>query len=96
MAQFYIDFGIPGMFVPLFIYGLLIGLAYQAVLLVAPSHLFFSSTVTVLCLQHFSSYEGEIAKLLGGFAQTFLIFVVLLHVLGPWLHQRMRIRDRAV
>lgn len=95
MAQFYIDFGVPGMFVPLFMYGLLIGLAYQAVLFFAPSHLFFSSTVTVLCLQHFTSYEGEIAKLIGGFAQMFLIFIVFLYVIGPWLHRQMRIDKRA-
>ncbi len=66
MAQFYIDFGVPGMFVPLFLYGLLLGLIYQSIRLAAPSPLFFQSTAMVIFLQHFMSYEGEIAKLLGG------------------------------
>ncbi|ETX05438.1 MAG: hypothetical protein ETSY2_22930 [Candidatus Entotheonella gemina] len=89
MAQFYIDFGVPGMFVPLFLYGLLIGLIYQSLRLAAPSPLFFQSTVMVIFLQHFMSYEGEIAKLLGGLIQTWLFFLLFLYVCAPWLHRHL-------
>jgi hypothetical protein len=92
MAEFYIDFGIPGMFVPIFLYGTLIGLAYQAVRFVSPSSHFFSSAVTVIFLQHFLSYEGEIAKLVGGFVQTWLTFMVFLHLFGPLMHQHLLVR----
>lgn len=89
MAQFYIDFGLPGMFIPLFLYGLLIGLIYQSLRFAAPSPLFFQSIVMVIFLQHFMSYEGEIAKLLGGLIQTWLFFLLFLHVCAPWLHRHL-------
>jgi hypothetical protein len=94
MAECYIDFGIPGMFVPIFLYGVLIGLAYQSVVLFSPSCHVFHSVVTVIFLQHFVSYEGEIAKLLGGLAQTWLIFMVFLHVFGTSMHRHLLARDQ--
>lgn len=92
MAQFYIDFGILGMFVPLFLYGLFIGLIYQSIRLAAPSPLFFQSTTMVIFLQHFMSYEGEIAKLLGGLTQTWLFFLLFLYVCAPWLHHHLLVQ----
>ncbi len=89
MAQFYIDFGMPGMFVPLLLYGFLVGIIYQSIRLAAPSPLFFQSTTMVLFLQHFMSYEGEIAKLLGGLTQTWLFFLLFLYVCAPWLHRHL-------
>ncbi len=89
MAEFYIDFGFPGMFVPLFCYGCLIGIVYQSIRRAAPSSLWFQSTVMIIFLQHFMTYEGEIAKLLGGLIQTWLLFLLFLYVGAPWIHRHL-------
>ena len=85
MAQFYIDFAMPGMFVAIFLYGLIVGLMYQGLLLFSPSYNFYSSAVTIILTQHLVSYEGEIAKLLGGILQAFLVFAAISYIFGPWL-----------
>lgn len=89
MAEFYIDFGVPGMFLPLFAYGLFIGVVYQSVRLVAPSSALFHSAITVIFLQHFTSYEGELAKLWGGLMQTWIMFLLFLYFCGPWIHRQL-------
>jgi hypothetical protein len=89
MAEFYIDFGVPGMFLPLFAYGLFIGLVYQSIHLVAPSSALFHSVITVIFLQHFTSYEGELAKLWGGLMQTWIMFLLFLYFCGPWVHRQL-------
>lgn len=94
MAEFYIDYGVPGMFLPIFLYGLVVGLIYASLLLFSPSHNFFCGAVTVMLLQHFVSYEGEIAKLLGGLVQSFIIFSILLFVVGRWFHRKLVAGDQ--
>jgi hypothetical protein len=94
MAEFYVDYGRYLMFVALFGWGLLIGLIYGWILRRAPSLLMAGATVIVLFPQPFSSFEGEIAYLLGGLIQTTLVFVVLLHFLGPLVHRRLLHIDR--
>ncbi len=87
MAQFYIDFGSIGMMLALLVYGALLGVLYRCLLIVAPSHTLFAGSVVAILLNHFTSYEGEIAKLLGGMIQSFVIFALLLLVVGPALHR---------
>lgn len=93
MAEFYIDFGVPGMFVLIFLYGLGAGMAYGAMLLFAPSYNFFRSAVTVSFLQHFVGYGGEIPKIIGGLVENSLIFGLLLYLVGPWLHRMLLVRS---
>lgn len=87
MGQFYIDFGSYGMFVPMLVYGLLIGFCHRIFIVVSPSFCIFAGSMVVVFINHFTSYEGEIAKLLGGLVQSFLIFGVFLLVAGPLLHR---------
>lgn len=94
MAQFYVDFGPYLMFVPLFVWGLIIGAIYGLMFRLAPSRLLASATVMVLFPQPFSSFEGEIAYLLGGLIQSAIVFGVLLHFLGPLGHRRLLNFDR--
>ena len=94
MAEFYIDFWRIGMFVPLFLWGFIVGLVYGAVFLVSPSHHFAYAAVTVMLLQPFASYEGEIAYLLAGLAQVFIVFGLLLYFIGPWLHRKLLVRSQ--
>ena len=88
MAQFYIDWGIPFMFIPLFIYGLLIGLIYQLFHSISPSYNIFRASVIVLFVMHFSGYEAEFAKALGGLLVQTIIFFGILYFWGPWLHKK--------
>ncbi len=86
MGQFYIDFGRYGMFLALLGYGMLIGLLYRAMILFAPSFSLFCGAVTIIFLGHFTSYEGEIAKDLGGLIQSGVMFTAILVLVGPLLH----------
>ena len=89
MAEFYIDFGRVGMFVPLFLWGILIGLAYGALFLLSPSHEFACAAVAVMFPQPFASFEGEIAYLLAGLLQVFIVFGLLLFLFGPVFHRKL-------
>ncbi|HLG14347.1 MAG TPA: O-antigen polymerase [Blastocatellia bacterium] len=87
MAEFYIDFGALGMFVPLFLYGGLVGLLYRGLRLVTSSYDFFRAATVAVLLQHFSGYEGELVKNLGGMLQAFIIFGLAMALAGRWMHR---------
>jgi hypothetical protein len=87
MPEAYIDFGTPGMYLPLFAYGLIIGLIYGGLLFFSPSYKLYIGAITIMLGQHFISYEGEMAKLLGGLVQSFIVFALMLRYLGPVLHR---------
>jgi len=86
MAEFYIDYGFPGMLVPLLLYGMLVGVMYRILSRVSPSPHVFAAVAAGLFLQHFLSYEGNFPKLLGGVLQSFLVFFVILALLGEMTH----------
>ena len=88
IPEFYIEYGVPGMFLALFLYGALIGGLYIGLCQVAPSQALFVSAAAVMFPQHFANYESEFAKLLGGVLQTFLVFAVLLFVSRGWFQRR--------
>ena len=89
MAEFYIDFGPIGMLLPLLLWGFLIGLAYGALFLLSPSHEFACAAVAVMFPQPFASFEGEIAYLLAGLLQVFIVFGLLLFLFGPVFHRKL-------
>jgi len=89
MAEFYIDYGRYWMFVPLFIWGLIVGLLYSGIFLISPAQIMSCATVMVLLPQPFASYEGEIAYMLGGLIQTGLVFAICLYFGGPILHRTL-------
>lgn len=93
IAEFYIDFGSFGMFLGLFAYGIVLALACQSLIFFSPSHNFYCSAVAILFLQHFLTL-GEIAKQLGGFVQSVLVFAVFLRFLAPYLHGKL-LQDRS-
>jgi hypothetical protein len=94
MAEFFIDFGFPGMLVPLFFYGVLLGLMYRALSAMCPSSHVFAAVTAGLFLQHFLSYEGNFTKLLGGIVQNFLILMVFLGALGSKAHGFLTTRTK--
>jgi hypothetical protein len=87
MAEFYVDFGAPGMFVALFVLGASVGLMYGGLRRVSPSYdLFRAATISLFPL-HFAGYESELLMAFGGMLQAFLVYSVLLFAIGPWLHR---------
>ncbi|MEE9169848.1 MAG: hypothetical protein V3U73_08770, partial [bacterium] len=93
MSQFYIDWGVPIMFVPLFFYGLIIGFIYKLLRRLSPSYNFFRATVIALFVGHFAGYESEIAKALGGLIMQAMFFAAILYTIGPWLHRKLLVRE---
>ena len=89
MAQLYIDFGPYWMFAAIFVFGLLLGGIYGFYLLHAPSADFFMGMAAITFLQHFTSLEGELAKLLGGLVQSLIIYGIILYFFGGRMHRRL-------
>ena len=86
-AQFYIDFGIAGLVFLSLLYGFLIGVVFISLGIYAPSYKLYLSSAVIVLLTNFTSYEGEIAKLLGGLIMNTVIFTAILFVFGPIIHK---------
>lgn len=86
MAEFYIDYGAPGMFVALFLLGMLVGMIQRLFRRISPSGYIADAAVAGLLLQHFIGYGSHFTKMLGGLLQSTLIFAVIMLTTGHWLH----------
>jgi len=93
IAQFYIDFGLIGIILLSFLLGLIAGIIYRVIIFVSPSYKIYISTVVVLFLGHFTDYESEIAKMLGGFIMNAIVFILILYFLGPMIHRYLMIKN---
>jgi hypothetical protein len=91
MGEFYIDFGFPLMFVALFVFGVVLGSLHEAIAFSCPSYDIYRG-VLMLVFGTFTSYDGELAKDLGGMLQMILVFTVILYFIGPWMHRTMSVR----
>ena len=89
IPEFYIDFGAPVMFVPIFILGLLMGLMYASFCYFSPSYALYSCAATILAITGFSTYGAEIAKLLGGIMMQFLVYAAILYFICPFIHRKL-------
>lgn len=94
MPEFYIDYGAPGMFVGIFLYGIAIGLLYMGLFLISSRRYFSSAAVTVMYVITFLNYDGALAKQLGAMNMNFIVFGFFLGVLGPRLHRMCAERRR--
>ena len=96
IPEFYIDFGVPVMFLGVFAVGVFVAVCYNLVAWCAPSRSFHQAAVIVVFLQNFMNYEAELAKFLGGMRASVVIFGALLFIGGPWLHARLSARPPVV
>jgi len=96
IPQFYIDFGIPGIMVLSLILGLLIGVIYRGLIFFSPSYNLYISAVVILFLYHFTQYETEVTKLVGGMVMNTIIFAFILFFIGPYIHRLLLLRSRAI
>jgi hypothetical protein len=94
IAEFYIDFGVPMMFLGLFIYGCVIGIIHRTLYRISPSLQIADSFALFIFLQHFSGYESAFAKALGGLVQSSLISFVLISLLGGVVHKNLLAQSR--
>ncbi|MGN8059088.1 hypothetical protein ACTJKN_22565 [Pedobacter sp. 22163] len=76
MTENYIDFGIPGMFVSLFIYGLIIGIAYKYVMTSSPDKL-IGTAMTIPLFILIYMFESALNKLIGGLFMYLLIYELI-------------------
>lgn len=89
MAQFYVDFGVPGMFAAIFFYGILIGFLYAALVLWAPAA-YVTPLLLVLFVDGFDGFESDLAKQFGGLLMKTVIFLLLAATAGRMLLRFLR------
>lgn len=81
VAESYVDYGIPGMFVPIAILAFFIGLLYRSLVIQPARHgLLFYITIIVLFFR-FSHIETSIAKVIGGLITTYLVYMFIIRPL---------------
>jgi hypothetical protein len=90
MAESYIDFGPVGMFVPIFLLGLLFGAQYRY-LVERPRYLLFVYGAAPVILMPMSQFGMSSAKNLGGNITSFIVFYVTLRLVVPYIHRLISI-----
>jgi hypothetical protein len=78
------------MFLPLLGYGMLLGATYCLLLLTARSYHLSHAVIVVPFLNHFLTFEGNFAKLLGGLFMNLLVLVLFLRFIAPWLDRTLQ------
>jgi len=86
MTQGYIDFGFPGMLVPIFLLGCVLGWLYVIIFFASPSYMFFQSAVLCIFLGSRISYATELAKAAGSTITHVAVFAIILCCFGGRLH----------
>jgi hypothetical protein len=89
MAEFYVDWGIGGLFPSLMIMGILLGLAYALIFVFSPSYSIGSALVIVPFMNNFITYEATLPKLLGGFIMSTLILLILSRPIPRLIHSKL-------
>ncbi|GMT41183.1 MAG: hypothetical protein IEMM0001_1918 [bacterium] len=82
MGESYIDFGFPGMLIPIFLVGLLYGLIYRYFILRETGN-GVASALVVVCLMGVIQLEMQSVKLLGSIVMTFIVYALLLKYIVP-------------
>jgi hypothetical protein len=86
MAESYIDFGPAGMFVPIFLLGLLFGAQYRY-LITRPRYLLFAYGAAPVILMPMAQYGWSAAKILGGNVTSFAAFYLAMLLVVPRIHR---------
>jgi hypothetical protein len=86
MAESYIDFGPAGMFVPIFLLGLLFGAQYRY-LITRPRYLLFVYGAAPVILMPMAQFGWSSAKVLGGNITSFAAFYVTMLFVVPSIHR---------
>lgn len=92
IPEFYIDYGIYGVVFLSLLYGFIVGLFYKLLLLASPSYNMYYGASSIMLLNCFTAFEGEIAKLLGSLVINFVIFFILLKVIGKFFDRKILVK----
>lgn len=85
IGESYVDFGVPLMFVPILLFGGLVGWCYGKIVQLAPVRILGIALATTMILRSTVDVASSNAKMLGAIVSTFLIYYVLLKVAGDRL-----------
>ena len=85
----YIDFGLFGMMVALFLIGLLFGSTYFYFLRNSSSNFIFNYSVVCTLFMKFFAFEMDSVFFIGGFFTDLLMFFVLSKFFFPWLYRTL-------
>lgn len=85
IAESYVDFGVPLMFVPILLFGALVGGCYGKIVHLAPVHILGIALATTMIIRSTVDVASSNAKMLGAILSTFLIYYVLLKLVGDRL-----------
>lgn len=86
-ADCYVDFGLWGMLIPLFLIGLLLGYTYFYFLRhSAPNYIFSYSVVCALYLRFFA-LEMDSIFFIGGLFMDLMVYFLLSKFFFPWLYK---------
>ena len=87
-AESYVDFGLPWMFLPVLIWGFIVGMAYQAWLTVIRHRELAIALVTVVFWLTLYLFERSWAKTLGGTVTMMVYLGGLTYLVDQWLLMR--------
>ena len=82
MGESYIDFGFPGMLIPIFLVGFMYGLIYRYFILRETGN-GVASALVVVCLMGVIQLEMHSVKLLGSIVMTFIVYALSLKYIVP-------------
>lgn len=85
LIELYVDFGSLGMVLAAGVIGFLIGILYRAIYLVCPSQELYHGVLSAIMLQHFTSLEGSLAKIMGGLIMAFVVLGAIMYFFGSSL-----------
>ena len=88
IAEFYVDWGVSGLFPSLIIMGIFFGLAYALIFLLSPSYSIGRALVIVPFMNNFITFEATLPKLLGGFIMSTLILLILSRPIPRLIHSK--------
>lgn len=92
LTEFYIDYGMIGMFCAAFAFGFIVGSIHRAFLFVAPSiDLYYAASATIL-LHSFLGLDSALAKTIGSLVMSYAVFGAVLLFIGVRLHSWLLLR----
>ncbi|MEG3637953.1 hypothetical protein [Magnetococcus sp. PR-3] len=92
ITESYVDFGVPLMFVPLFIFGVIVGIIFQVIVRTVRDYYFKIMFILALGWTALGRYEASWGKLLGNFGTmlgyTIFVYMVFFVVMNSFAKKR--------
>lgn len=78
VAESYVDYGIPQMFIPVAILALLVGLLYRNITRQPQKYALLFYVTSIVLFIRFSHIETSYTKIIGGLITTFLVYILII------------------